>query len=97
MNLMGNVIVGIPIGGQKGASIRPYVAGGVGLIRATADESDFVDKLSTNDFAYNVGGGVFGTVNDHFGLRADLRYFRTTSDTNRYRFWRGLGGVALRF
>ncbi|HEX2311012.1 MAG TPA: outer membrane beta-barrel protein, partial [Vicinamibacterales bacterium] len=30
--LMGNLIVGIPIGGQTGGGVRPYVSGGVGLI-----------------------------------------------------------------
>ncbi len=32
--LMANVILGIPIGGQTGLGIRPYVSGGVGLIRS---------------------------------------------------------------
>jgi len=96
-NITGNVIVGIPIGGTHGATVRPYVVGGVGVIRATAKASDFADKLSTNDFAFDVGGGVIGTVNDHFGLRGDLRYFATTSDTNDYSFWRGTGGVVLKF
>jgi len=96
-NVMGNVIVGIPIGGTHGATIRPYAVGGIGLIRATAKASDFADKLSTNDFAYDIGGGVLGTVNTHFGLRADLRYLSTTSNTNDYNFWRGTGGVVLKF
>jgi len=96
-NFTGNLIVGIPIGGTHGATLRPYVVGGVGIIRATAKASDFGDKLSSNDFAYDLGGGVIGTVNDHFGLRGDLRYFRTTSDINDYKFWRGTGGVVLKF
>jgi hypothetical protein len=96
-NVTGNLIVGIPIGGTHGATVRPYAVAGVGVIRATAKASDFTDKLSTNDFAYDLGGGVLGTVNDHFGLRADLRYFRTTSSTNSYNFWRGTGGVVLKF
>jgi hypothetical protein len=96
-NVTGNLIVGIPIGGTHGKTIKPYVVGGVGILRATAKASDFADKLSNNDFAYDLGGGVMGTVNDHFGLRGDLRYFRTTSDTNQYKFWRGTGGVVLKF
>jgi hypothetical protein len=96
-NFTGNLIVGIPIGGTHGATVRPYAVGGVGIIRATAKASDFTDKLSSNDFAYDLGGGVMGTVNDHFGLRGDLRYFRTTSSTNSYKFWRGTGGIVLKF
>ena len=37
MNLMGNVIIGVPIGGTSGAGVRPYVVGGVGLIRSQID------------------------------------------------------------
>src|SRR5207248_2463132 len=31
LTLMGNVIVGVPVGGTRGPGIRPYVAGGLGL------------------------------------------------------------------
>ena len=96
-NITGNLIVGIPIGGTQGKSIRPYVLAGVGIIRATAKASDFDAKLSNNDFAYDLGGGVMGTINDHLGLRADLRYFRTTSSTNQFKFFRGTGGVVFKF
>src|SRR6185436_20757572 len=37
MNLMGNLIIGIPVGGQHGAGIRPYVTGGLGLLRTQID------------------------------------------------------------
>ena len=37
MNLMGNVIIGVPIGGTHGAGVRPYVVGGVGLVRTQID------------------------------------------------------------
>jgi len=79
-SLMGNLIVGIPIGGDSGGSVRPYVAGGAGLHRATATESDFDDRITSNDFAINFGGGVMGFFNDHVGIRGDLRYFRTLRD-----------------
>src|SRR3977135_3584901 len=32
-NLMGNVIVGLPIGGTHGAGLRPYATAGLGMIR----------------------------------------------------------------
>ena len=96
-NFTGNLIVGIPVGGTHGASVRPYVVGGVGIIRATNKASDFGAKLTNNDFAYDLGGGVMGTINSHFGLRGDLRYFRTTSSTNQFKFWRGTGGIVLKF
>lgn len=96
-NMMGNLIVGIPIGGTHGASIRPYAVGGVGLIRATEKKSDFLDRIHTNDFGWDLGGGVLGTVNTHVGIRGDLRYFRTNSSANDYKFWRGTAGLALKF
>src|SRR5437870_12729342 len=37
INLMGSVIVGVPIGGTYGKGVRPYVLGGVGLIRTQLD------------------------------------------------------------
>src|SRR6476619_1755599 len=40
--LTANAILGIPIGGQHGGSVRPYVVGGVGLIRSNVgDVGDF--------------------------------------------------------
>src|SRR5438094_7460689 len=37
INVMGNVIVGVPIGGTTGGGVRPYVSGGVGLLRTQID------------------------------------------------------------
>src|SRR5205823_7029556 len=34
MDLMGNVIVGIPVGGTHGAGVRPYGTIGLGLLRS---------------------------------------------------------------
>ncbi len=105
-SLMGNLIVGIPIGGDTGGSVRPYVTAGMGLFRATAKQSDFFDRLTTNDFAYNVGGGVMMFFNEHIGLRGDLRYVRTLRDDNNdgllfkpgdLNFWRWNVGPSFKF
>ena len=37
---MGNVIVGMPIGGTAGPGVRPYVAGGLGLIQQHVQSDD---------------------------------------------------------
>jgi opacity protein-like surface antigen len=107
LSLMGNIIVGIPIGGTTGVGVRPYVSGGVGLFRATAEESDFLDRINSNDFAFNVGGGVMGFFADNIGIRGDLRYFRTLSDEEagsgidvtlgELNFLRATVGAAFRF
>ena len=109
MNLMGNVIVGVPIGGQHGAGIRPYVVGGLGLIRTQIDGGTVANVSSSNNmFGWDAGGGVMGYFTDHVGLRGDLRYLRATSDLktgltnlpnldgNALHFWRATVGVVFR-
>ena len=108
MDLMGNLILGVPIGGQHGAGIRPYVVGGVGLIRSQIDGGTIAKVSSaTNMFGWDAGAGVMGYFADHVGLRGDVRYMRAISDltTNvssidlngdKLHFWRASIGVVLR-
>ena len=85
LDLMGNLIVGLPFGGTSGAGIRPYVTGGVGLIRTSFDTFDQLPLLdnvtnldtSNNDWGWNVGAGAMGYFTDHVGVRGDIRYLRT--------------------
>jgi opacity protein-like surface antigen len=103
--LMANLIVGAPIGGEAG--VRPYVSGGVGLIRSrVADVDEFFD-VDDNSFGINLGGGVMGFVRENFGIRGDIRYFRGLQDADlgsginldlgAFDFWRGTFGVTFRF
>ena len=104
--LMGNVLVGVPVGGQTGMGIRPYGSGGVGLIRSHIAAGDFFDELNTNDFGFNVGGGVHGFLTDNIGIRGDLRYFRSLADdepddefdlaVSEFDFWRATVGLTFR-
>lgn len=83
MSLMGNLIVGIPIGdSDQPGHFRPYVTGGAGLFRVSSAESQFFDSVTANDFALNFGGGVMTFFNDHIGVRADVRYFHTLTDSD---------------
>jgi opacity protein-like surface antigen len=83
MSLMGNLIIGIPVGSSDQAGhVRPYITGGAGLFRLTSEESQFFDRVSSNDFAVNVGGGVMAFFTEHVGIRGDIRYFRTLRDSN---------------
>src|SRR5262245_9408432 len=43
ITIMGDAILGIPIGGTHGAGIRPFVTGGVGLIRTMTEIDKVVD------------------------------------------------------
>ena len=105
--LMGNVLIGAPIGGQSGPGIRPYGSAGVGLIRSRVSGGDFFDDLNTNDFGINIGGGVHGFFNDNVGIRGDIRYFRSLQDKvadNQFDlgladfdFWRATVGLTFRF
>lgn len=105
--LMGNLILGAPIGGQSGPGIRPYASGGVGLLRTKVDGGDFFDDLNTNDFGLNVGAGLHGFFSDSVGIRGDIRYFRSLQDNepddefdiavSDFDFWRATVGITFRF
>jgi hypothetical protein len=107
ITVMGNAILGIPIGGDDGAGIRPFVSGGFGLMRTHSERGGILDRSrSTNELGYDFGGGMMGFFNDHIGLRGDVRYLRTLEDVNRgegvdfapgrLRYWRATAGVTFR-
>src|SRR5215212_10938795 len=69
--LMANIVVGAPLGG-----VRPYASGGLGLMRSKVDNvGQFFDKPSSNDWGYDLGGGVMGFFSENVGVRGDVRYF----------------------
>lgn len=104
---MANLVLGAPIGGQRGVGLRPYVAGGVGIIRSQIRDPGDLFDVSSSDLGFNVGGGVTAFMGDTFGLRGDVRYFRGLRDNqpegpfdftmSDLSFWRGTLGVTLRF
>jgi hypothetical protein len=104
--VMGNLVVGAPASGSSG--VRPYASGGVGLMRANVSgPTDLVRDLSTNDFGINVGGGLDILLGPAFGVRGDLRYFRSLKgdenggfpgvDLADFSFWRAGVGAILRW
>ena len=106
--IMGNLILGAPIGGQRGPGIRPYATAGIGMIRSKLTTDTLFNDLSTNDLGYNLGGGVLAFFSDNVGLRGDLRYFRAFQDSEPgddeldlglgdLKFWRGNVGVTFRW
>jgi opacity protein-like surface antigen len=110
--IMGNLMVRLPTG-----PVQPYVSGGVGVIRVTGDlTAPFVGTIvsaSAQDLGTNVGGGLYLFPAPNFGIRGDVRYFRTIGDLSlsdftdiggindlplpRLDFWRITGGVTLKF
>jgi opacity protein-like surface antigen len=100
----GNLLLGVPIGGQKGVGFRPYAAIGLGAIRSNVDALSDALSLDNSKFAWDFGGGAMFFFGNHVGLRGDLRYFRTFGDvdfdvvhTGRLDFARGSAGLILRF
>jgi hypothetical protein len=110
LTVMGNLIIGIPVGGMRGGGLRPYVTGGGGLIRTQIDTPSLRDDAN-NALGLNVGGGLMGFFSDHFGVRGDVRYFRNLTkgndpddlgpidfgfDLGTFDFWRGSIGIVIR-
>ena len=107
LTTMGNVTVGIPFGGTHAPRIRPYLTGGVGLIRARIEDTRFGYSVARNGLGVNFGGGVTGFLAAHLGVRADLRYIQSLGDNNStnpftqidlggFHYWRTSIGVVLR-
>jgi hypothetical protein len=105
--IMGNVLIGIPIGGQTGGGVRPYAAAGAGLMRTRAEDPTALFDVDSNDWGVNVGGGVMGFMTDNVGFRGDIRYFRgfgedsgndqVDFDLSSFDFWRATVGVTFRW
>ena len=102
-SLMTNLIIGAGAG-----PVRPYVLGGVGLIRPHVESlTGSLTGLGTtgkNAFGYDLGGGVIGLFGGHVGVRGDLRRFHTLQDVSlliftgqKLNFWRASAGLALAF
>ena len=101
LTLMTNVIVGPKIG-----AIRPFVLGGVGLIKSHVEFTAGSLLDSSNDFGWNIGGGVMLMFGDHVGVRGDLRRFKSFSEFDilgfgladeKLSFSRASGGVVFAF
>jgi len=107
LSLMGNVLLGVPFGGQKGFGVRPYALVGIGVLRS--DLESFADLVGTDntEVAWDFGGGVMVFFGAHVGIRGDLRYFRTfgkvdfapieVEDSDAVDYTRGSIGLVLRF
>ena len=94
-NLMANLTLGIPIGGQQGPGFRPYGVIGLGLMKTHVADADQLFSVDSNDWGMDVG------------FRGDLRYFRDLQDTEQsngftlatgnFDFWRGTVGLTFRW
>lgn len=96
--LMANLIVA-----PGGGAVRPYVTGGVGLMRSELNAPLDIFNYSDSAFGLNAGGGV--RIGGPIAVRADVRYFRQIEDISpinaidlgNFSFWRGTLGVSFGF
>jgi len=100
----GNLLVGVPIGGQRGVGFRPYALAGLGVIRSKVDAFSDVLSLDNSKAAWDFGGGAMFFFGDNVGIRGDVRYFRTFGaadliglGNDHLDFGRASAGLILRF
>lgn len=86
-------------------TLQPYVAGGMGIniLRAynkevTSSRGNIIiitPPEKTNNFTYNIGGGLIYSFKPSVGLRLDFRYMSISNiDISGFEF---LGGIVFRF
>lgn len=102
LDLMGNITLGPEVGSLRW---RPYVTGGLGLIRTSVDVGIANAAVTDNSFGFSVGGGISGFFSNHVGLRGEVRYLRTLNsddgdsldfDLGEFDFWRAQIGLMIR-
>jgi opacity protein-like surface antigen len=78
--LMGNILLAFPWADSTVSAFVPYAVGGVGIIKSRLgdDGSLLTLHVDATDWGFNVGAGAMFFLSDRFGLRGDLRYFRST-------------------
>jgi hypothetical protein len=101
--LTGNVIVAVPLSVSE-YSLRPYLVGGVGLIRSSITLLELLDSVDDNSLGFGIGGGAIGFITPRTGIRFELRHLRTferqpdlaNEVSARLSFWRASVGVVIR-
>ena len=102
LTLMSNLMIAPDIG-----PVRPYVIGGLGLIKSHVELTPAsVFTSSNNDFGWDVGGGLAIILGGHVGVRGDIRYFHAFQDLKvlgltigdtKLDFGRASAGLVLKF
>jgi hypothetical protein len=93
------MLIGVP-----GGPVRPYVVGGIGLVRPHVSLSNGLLGASSNALGYDLGVGLNIMFGSHVGVRGDLRRFKTFKDLDllvfsgeKLSYWRASAGLALGF
>jgi hypothetical protein len=104
--IMGNVVLTTPRKWNE-YGLRPFLSGGIGLLRASAKDSFDLLPVNANLLGYNIGGGAVGFITDRTGLRFDLRYFSNLKPSDspeaiaigrvQLSYWNANVGVVFRY
>ena len=107
LTAMVNVTAGVPLETRDGAGLRPYVVGGLGMVRQQFSVAGGLLNHSVSDLGYTVGGGVMAFFGPNVGLRGDVRHIRSLGggtitdlldlDVGRFNFTRATVGVVFRY
>jgi hypothetical protein len=89
---------------RRARSVRPYVSGGIGVMREVVTSPS---QVGNTDLAVNLGVGLMALPRRSVGVRGDVRYFRdlidnqsgngTNIDFGSFHFWRASLGLVLVF
>ena len=105
--VMGNVVLTVPSRNRYG--LRPFVTGGIGVLRVSYDllDNPFFPTPNETLTGYNLGGGAIGFLSDRTGVRMELRHYGTlipreapetiAFGTVRLRYWTASAGVVIRY
>ena len=76
LTFMTNLMIGPKIG-----PARPYVVGGVGLVKSHVElTAPSLLETDNSSFGWDMGGGLMVFFGEHVGVRGDLRWFATFAD-----------------
>lgn len=107
LTAMVNLTAGVPIETDSGTGVRPYVVGGLGMVRQQFMVAGGLLDHSVSDLGYTVGGGVMAFFGPNVGLRGDVRHIRSVGgssltdlldlDVGKFSFTRATVGVVFRY
>ena len=76
LTIMSNVMIAPKIG-----PVRPYGLFGVGLMKVNVNLTPgALVSFTNNNFAWDLGGGLMIFFGDHFGIRGEVRRFKSFQD-----------------
>lgn len=103
--LMGDVLVTFPQS-MTGDSLRPYVLGGIGMIRTRIETLANLLDSGSRLVGLNTGAGVIGPLTRRTSARFEVRYFRNLREDLQpaigfgpasLSFWRATAGLSFRY